>query len=76
MSRKERVKYSLDFAKSLIFALLTALFGIFAFIVINVSTINTMQITASLLGIIIIALFFYFLIRYMIKALKELERLD
>lgn len=76
MSKKERVKYTLDFAKALIFALLTALFGIFAFIVIHINTINTFQKIASLVGVISIAVFFYFLIKYISKKLDELERLD
>ena len=41
MSVKERVKFSLDLTKSFLFALLTALFGIIAFVVINIETIST-----------------------------------
>ncbi|ARE81511.1 hypothetical protein [Campylobacter helveticus] len=76
MSKKERVKFTLDFAKALVFALLTALFGIFAFVVIHIETINTFQKIASFAGIIIIAVFFYLLIKYIAKKLDELERLD
>lgn len=76
MSKKERVKFTLDFAKAFVFALLTALFGIFAFIVIHIDTINTFQKIASFVGIITIAVFFYFLVKYISKKLDELERLD
>ncbi|EDP7907515.1 hypothetical protein CHLV4142_10370 [Campylobacter helveticus] len=76
MSKKERVKFTLDFAKALVFALLTALFGIFAFVVIHIDTINTFQKIASLVGVVLIVIFFYFLIKYISKKLDELERLD
>ncbi|ELP8580278.1 hypothetical protein R1539_001836, partial [Campylobacter upsaliensis] len=73
---KERIKFTLDFAKALVFALLTALFGIFAFVVININTINIFQKIASLVGVVLIVIFFYFLIKYISKKLDELERLD
>lgn len=76
MSRKERIKFTLDFVKGLMFALLTALFGIFAFIVIHIDTINLFQGIASAIGILIIAISFFFLIRYLVKKLDELEKLE
>lgn len=76
MSRKERIKFTLEFVKGFIFALLTALFGIFAFVVINIETINTFQAITSIAGVILIAVFFYFLIRYLVKKLDELEELE
>ena len=68
MSKKEKIKFILDFAK--------ALFGIFAFIVVNIEKLNNFQMIASAFGIIVIVIFFYFLIRYMVKKLKELEALE
>ena len=76
MSKKEKIKFILDFAKALTFALLTALFGIFAFIVVNIEKLNNFQMIASAFGIIVIVIFFYFLIRYMVKKLKDLEALE
>lgn len=75
MSKKERVKFSLKLTKSLILAFLTALFGIFAFIVINIDTINGLQIIASICGIVIIAIFLFLLLRYLLLKLDELEKM-
>ena len=75
MSKKERVKFSLKLTKSLILAFLTALFGIFAFIVINIDTINGFQIIASVSGIVVITIFFLLLIRYLLLKLDELEKM-
>lgn len=75
MSKKERVKFSLKLTKSLILAFLTALFGIFAFIVINIDTINGFQIIASVSGIVVITIFFLLLIRYFLRQLDELEKM-
>ncbi|QOQ90338.1 hypothetical protein HW260_08845 [Helicobacter cinaedi] len=58
------------------FALLTALFGIFAFVVIHIDTINLFQGIASAIGILIIAVSFFFLIQYLVKKLDELEKLE
>lgn len=76
MSRKERVKTTIDFIKSGVFALLTALFGIFAYIVINIDTINIFQAIACIIGIVIIMIIFFFLIKYLKKNLDELEELE
>lgn len=75
MSVKERVKFSLDLTKSFLFALLTALFGIIAFVVINIETITTFQVVASMAGAVVIVVIFVFTIRYLLKKLDELERL-
>ncbi len=75
MSKKERVKFSLKLTKSLILAFLTALFGIFAFIVINIDTINKLQIIASICGIIVITIFLFLLLRYLLRKLDELEKM-
>ncbi|MGX2982976.1 hypothetical protein [Helicobacter sp. 23-1045] len=75
MSVKERVKFSLDLTKSFLFALLTALFGIIAFVVINIETITKFQLVISIIGAVIIAIMFVFAMRYLVKKLNELERL-
>ena len=69
------MKFSLKLTKSLILAFLTALFGIFAFIVINIDTINGLQIIASICGIVIIAIFLFLLLRYLLLKLDELEKM-
>lgn len=76
MSKKERIRFTLDFVKGLIFAFLTALFGIFAFVVIHIDTINLFQSIASAVGIFIIVVSFFFLVRYLVKKLNELEELE
>ena len=76
MSRKERTKFSLDLTKSLILALLTALFGIFAFVVINIETISKFQIICSIIGIVVIFVCFFLLIYYLLKKLDELEKME
>lgn len=75
MSKKDRTKFSLNFAKGLVFALLTALFGIFAFVVIHIEELTRFQMIASVIGIVIIAVFFYFLIKFIAKELKKLEKM-
>ena len=69
------MKFSLKLTKNLILAFLTALFGIFAFIVINIDTINGLQIIASICGIVIIAIFLFLLLRYLLLKLDELEKM-
>lgn len=75
MSKKERTKISLKFTQSLILAFLTALFGIFAFIVVNIDTVNQFQIIASIGGIVIIAILLFLLWRYLLRQLDTLEKM-
>lgn len=75
MSKKEKVKTTIDIIKGGVFALLSALFGIFAFIVINVTTINVFQVVACVFGIVIIIIFLWILIRYLLKNLKKLGKM-
>ncbi len=75
MSKKEKVKVTIDFIKGAVFALLTALFGIFAFVVVNIESINKFQIIACVVGVVLIAIFFWILLRKLAKNLNELEDL-
>lgn len=75
MSKKERTKISLKFTQSLILAFLTALFGIFAFIVVNIDVVNKFQIIASIGGIVIIAILLFLLWRYLLRQLDKLEKM-
>lgn len=75
MSKKERTKFSLKLTKSLILAFLTALFGIFAFIVININTINALQIVGAISGIVVIFVCLFLLIHYLLQKLDELEKM-
>lgn len=76
MSKKEKNKVILDFIKTALFALLTALFGIFAFLVVNIEKIILVQAIASAVGILIIAGCAYYLFKYLLKLLKELEEMQ
>lgn len=76
VSKKEQVKTILDFIKVTMLALLTALFSIFAFVVVNIENINTIQVAFSAVGIVFIAIALYFLVRYLIKKLNELGEME
>lgn len=76
MSRKEKIKFALELSKSLMMAFLTGLFGVLAYVVVNIHTISLLQLLISLGGILAIIVFFYFLVKYIIKKLKELEKLE
>lgn len=73
MSRKERVKTTIDIVKAIILALMTALFGIFGYIVVHLYSLKLMQVLMIVGGIIILAVFFYLAIKYLKKLLDELE---
>lgn len=75
MSKKEEIKIKIDIIKSIILALMTAVFGIFAFIVINIETINAFQAFACVLGIIIVAVFLWILVRHLLKNLKTIRKM-
>ena len=73
MSKKERVKVTIDILKAVILALMTALFGIFGFIVVHLYSLKFMQVLMIVAGIAILAIFFYLSIKYLKKLLDELE---
>lgn len=73
MSRKERVKTTIDILKAVILALMTALFGIFGYIVVHLYSLKLMQVLIIVCGVVILAVFFYLAIKYLKKLLDELE---
>lgn len=73
MSRKERVKTTIDILKAVILALMTALFGIFGYIVVHLYSLKLMQVLMIMCGVVILAVFFYLAIKYLKKLLDELE---
>lgn len=73
MSRKERVKTTIDILKAVILALMTALFGIFGYIVVHLYSLKLMQVLMIVCGVVILAVFFYLAIKYLKKLLDELE---
>lgn len=73
MSRKERVKTTIDILKAIILALMTALFGIFGYIVVHLYSLKLMQVLMIVGGVVILAIFFYLAIKYLKKLLDELE---
>ena len=75
MSKKEEIKVKIDIVKTAMFALLTALFGIFAFVVVNIRTIDAFQMGACAVGVALIAIFFWIAIHYLLKNLKKLRKL-
>lgn len=72
MGEKEKIKVILDFIKNSMLALITALFGTFAFVVVNIEKINILQITFSIIGICLILVAIYFFARYFKKYLNML----
>ncbi|WP_143428787.1 hypothetical protein [Helicobacter sp. 11S02596-1] len=76
MSRKEKIKLTIDLFKAIILALLTGLFGIFGYAVIHYKSIDTIQLIAIILGVGIIVLAFYLIVRYIIRQLDELEKIE
>lgn len=75
MSKKDRIEFNLDFIKKLIFALLSALFAIFAFIVVYFESINTLKLIVCVFGIVILGVFLAFALVYMRLNLRKLEEL-
>ncbi|WP_407379810.1 hypothetical protein [Helicobacter sp.] len=75
MSKKERVKVTIDFIKAGFFSLLAALFGIFGFVVVHIDTIGLFQACACFGGVVCIAVIFYFLLKYLLKNLDDLEKM-
>lgn len=76
MSKKEQVKTTLDFLKTGLFALLAALFGIIAFLVVNYKSLDALQAIFSGIGIVVILVAFYLLTRYTLKNLNELGEME
>ena len=72
MSVKEQVKTTIDLIKTAFFSLLTALFGIFAFVVVNFNTINTMQMIICGIGASLVIIIFAILLYYLVKNVKKL----
>ncbi len=75
MGRKGQVKLIVSVVKSALGILLTALFGIFAFVVVNIETITRFQVYACVVGAVLIAIFFVCLLGYLIKNIKKMRKL-
>lgn len=76
MSQKERIKLEIDILKALILAFLTAIFGIFSYALINYANINLLQGIGGFIGLIIIFIALYFVVKRIIKNLKQIEELE
>lgn len=76
MSQKEQVKATIDILKAVILALMTALFGIFGYIVVHLYSLKFMQIIMIVGGIAILAIFFYLAIKYLKKLLDKLGEME
>lgn len=73
MSKKERVKTNIDILKALLLTLLSAIFAVFAYCVINYKNIDIIQGISIALGIIFLALALFFIVKKMLKNLDFLE---
>lgn len=76
MSQKERIKLEIDILKALILAFLTAIFGIFGYALMNYAKINLLQGIGGFVGLIIIFVALYFVVKRIIKNLKQIEELE
>ena len=76
MSQKERIKLEIDILKALILAFLTAIFGIFGYTLINYAKIDILQGIGGFVGLIIIFVALYFVVKRIIKNLKQIEELE
>ena len=73
---KEQVKTTIDLIKTAFFSLLTALFGIFAFVVVSFDTINTMQMIICGIGVSLVIIIFAILLYYIVKNVKKLGDME
>lgn len=76
MSRKESINSSIDMLKKLIMAIMTALFGIFSYIVINIETITTLQTIGILVGVLGLLISGGIFVKFLLKLHKELEEIE
>ena len=74
MSKKDKYKIINDYLKTFIFSLLTALFGIIAFVVINIEKISLIQMITSFMGIFAILVALGISLKFLIRVLKEIEK--
>lgn len=73
MSKKDRVKTMLDFLKAVIIALLTALFGVFGYAIINYESLDLVRSIG--VGVAVVCLV-VFLALCLILFFKELDKLE
>lgn len=76
MSRKEQVKITIDLIKTGFFSLLTALFGIFAFLVVNFDKISRFQLIVCGIGAFLLIVIFAILLYYLVKNVKKLGEME
>lgn len=74
MSQKERIKTALDFLKTLIFTLLTALFGICAYSFIHYKGFNAYDFIIISCVSLVFILVLIITLKYFIKELDKLEK--
>ena len=73
MSRKERVLTSIDLVKTAIVILATAIFGLIGYAGVNFRQIEPILFIIIGVGLAILAVFVYLIVRYLARLLDELE---
>ena len=58
LSKKDRIKFTLDFYKSAVLLIASAVFGICGFLVINLESLNILQILGCVFGIVVLIIIF------------------
>ena len=73
MSKKDRCKSEIDILKTCLLTILSAIFGIFAYCVIHYHQINLLQSVSIGVGLLILFVFLFFVVKRIIKNLKDIE---
>ncbi len=76
MSKKERIKTTLDLLKSLLIAFLVGLFGIISYTFVHFEELTKTKVGLILIALILVVLFISAIIKLIIKKLDELEKED
>ena len=73
MSKKERVKTDLDILKNLLSIVITAIFGLFGYVLVNYSNLDKAQI---IIGSVISVILYFALIVLVLQYLKNRRNLE
>ncbi len=76
MSKKDRIKTTLDFLKSLLFAFLMALFGVVGYAFVHIESLTKLKISLLAFSIVLIIVVITFIVKSIISYLDKLEMED
>ncbi|MDO7253899.1 hypothetical protein [Helicobacter cappadocius] len=76
MSKKDQTKTMIDILKAVMLALMTALFGIFVFTVMNYQKIDMIQGIGIGVGALVLLLFLIIVVAFLAKEIKKLGDME